>query len=149
MKKLFLTVACVAAALTLAAQNRLTLTVDGLIANQGNLMVALFNEAGWPKFIPVAGEMVKVESTSVTAAIDLPDVPSGDYAIALFQDENDNYRLDMGMTGLPLEPYGFSNDVKPVAGPPTFQACKFIIDGDTALHITVRKAELPPVAQAE
>ncbi|MDR2936588.1 MAG: DUF2141 domain-containing protein [Rikenellaceae bacterium] len=149
MKKLFLTVACAAAALILAAQNKLTLTVDGVTENKGNLMVALFDETGWPKFTPVAGEIASVKGTSVTVTIDLSGVPAGDYAIALFQDENGNRRLDMGLTGLPLEPYGFSNDAKPVAGPPAFHACKFILDGDTALHITVRKAEQLPVAQAK
>ncbi|CAO4178108.1 DUF2141 domain-containing protein [Methylorubrum aminovorans] len=39
------------------------------------------------------------------------DVPPGVWAVAAFQDENGNGRLDRTGLGLPLEPYGFSGAV--------------------------------------
>lgn len=48
------------------------------------------------------------------------NVPSGKYAIAAFLDENSNSKLDKNMLGIPMEKYGFSNNVLPI-----FRAAKF------------------------
>ena len=40
------------------------------------------------------------------------DLPAGDYAVLVWQDRNDNGRLDRSMFGAAQEPYGLSNDVR-------------------------------------
>src|SRR5262245_49789263 len=40
------------------------------------------------------------------------DVPYGDYGVAVFHDENSNGKMDKYVLGIPLEPYGFSNNVR-------------------------------------
>ena len=52
-------------------------------------------------------------------------LPKGTYAIALFQDLNNNGKLDTNLLGIPKEPYAFSNNVKPVFSAPKFQQCSF------------------------
>ena len=50
------------------------------------------------------------------------NVLPGKYAIAFFQDENGNQKLDTGFFGVPTEPFGFSKDVMGKRGPPSFEA---------------------------
>jgi len=44
------------------------------------------------------------------------------YAIAFFQDENGNGKLDTNLLGIPTEGFGFSKDAMGKLGPPTFAA---------------------------
>ena len=37
----------------------------------------------------------------------------GDYAVAIYHDENGNGQLDKRLFGIPKEPYGFSNNYRP------------------------------------
>ncbi|MFX8281946.1 DUF2141 domain-containing protein, partial [Acinetobacter baumannii] len=39
----------------------------------------------------------------------------------VFQDANGNGRLDMNAMGMPVEPFGFSNDAVGNFGPPRFE----------------------------
>lgn len=50
------------------------------------------------------------------------DLPAGEYAVAVFQDTNNNRRLDMNAKGIPLEPYGFSRNAVANRGRPEFSA---------------------------
>ena len=56
-------------------------------------------------------------------------VPAGDYAVTVFHDENNNGKFDMNWMGMPLEGYGFSNNVKPMFKAPSFDECNFHDDG--------------------
>lgn len=49
---------------------------------------------------------------------------SGVYAVSIYQDENDNGKLDANFMGIPSEPYAFSNNAKGMFGPPSFEDCK-------------------------
>jgi uncharacterized protein (DUF2141 family) len=53
------------------------------------------------------------------------NLPRGDYAVAVFHDENMNGRLDKNIFGIPKEGYGFSNNPKKSMGPPKFTDVKF------------------------
>jgi uncharacterized protein (DUF2141 family) len=48
-------------------------------------------------------------------------LPSGDYALSVFHDVNGNGELDTNQVGMPIEPYGFSNDAAGNYGPPSFE----------------------------
>ncbi|MBX7124074.1 MAG: DUF2141 domain-containing protein [Cyclobacteriaceae bacterium] len=64
-------------------------------------------------------------SCKETCTIVFDQLPFGEYAIAIFQDENGNGDLDTGMLGIPSEPFAFSNDFKPMFGGPDFTDCSF------------------------
>jgi uncharacterized protein (DUF2141 family) len=49
----------------------------------------------------------------------------GELAIAVYHDVNDNKQIDKNPIGIPTEPYGFSNDFKPVIKAPAFKDCSF------------------------
>jgi uncharacterized protein (DUF2141 family) len=60
----------------------------------------------------------------------------GRYAIAAFQDLNGNGSLDRTKLGLPLEPFGFSNDAGR-SGRPSFASAAFVL-GDGKREISLR-----------
>jgi len=69
----------------------------------------------------------------------VPAVPYGEYAISLYHDENNNALLDRNLANIPREPYGFSNDAKPLLGMPAFERARFVLDKEVlALEISIQ-----------
>ena len=63
----------------------------------------------------------------------------GGWAVAAYQDLDDDGRLDTMPPGLPLEPYAFSNDVGRLA-PPSFEKARFIVErGETVIELRLRR----------
>lgn len=63
-------------------------------------------------------------------------LPPGEWAIALTQDLNENDLVDRNMVGIPTEPFALSNNVKPRFRVPTFDDCKFTVQG-TATTVAI------------
>ncbi len=73
-----------------------------------------------------------------TVDIQILDLVPGTYAIAIYQDTNGNGKLDTGFMGIPKEPYGFSNNFRPMFSGPTFEKCSFKFSGKTTnIHIEI------------
>jgi uncharacterized protein (DUF2141 family) len=53
------------------------------------------------------------------------DLPSGTYAISVYDDMNGNHKLDRNFLGIPREPVGASNNPSRRMGPPNFGDCSF------------------------
>ena len=71
-----------------------------------------------------------VPVTSLDLVVEVPNVPFGTYAIASYQDINNNGKMDKRL-GFPLEPFGFSNGARPtVLGAPDFDKAKFNFSSD-------------------
>lgn len=68
-------------------------------------------------------------------------VPPGIYAVAIFQDLNGNGRLDRTPLGLPLEPYGFSNDAGRLRRP-SFPSAAIQV-GQDDIVVGIRLAPIP------
>lgn len=88
----------------------LTVTVSDIRTAKGTLMVAVMNsDAAWNNQAkPVAGTKVAAVEGKVT--LHFKDLPSGEYAVQVMHDENDNGTLDANFLGIPTEGYGFSNN---------------------------------------
>ncbi|HEY8881620.1 MAG TPA: DUF2141 domain-containing protein [Roseateles sp.] len=108
---------------SLAAE--VTLEVDGLDTSRlagGALLVAVFTEqASWLRQ-PQSGHRFSLDAAANgKLTVVLKDLPEGPLAISLFQDANANGRLDMNAMGIPVEPFGFSNNAAGNFGPPRFE----------------------------
>ena len=115
------------------AQNSNTLTV--LIKNieliQGTLELQLASDSLQFNGSTEAN-LNHVRSIKVTAhemKVVFSNLPNGDYALAIYQDLNENDKLDKKKFGIPSEPFAFSNDALRKFGPPYFEQTKFKIDG--------------------
>lgn len=65
------------------------------------------------------------------AVYQVDDVPSGEVAVLVYVDENENGLIDKNFIGIPKEPLGISNNYRP-KGPPSFGRAKFtVLEGET------------------
>lgn len=72
---------------------------------------------------------VRVGLSSANARCVFNGVLPGPYAVGVYQDENNNGQLDTGIFGIPVEPMGVSNNVRPLLGPPSFNDARFVHTG--------------------
>jgi len=95
---------------------------------QGTVLAAVFDKAeGFPRGTPLRTGMV--QSVQGKAMLVFAGLPTGDYAVSAFLDENSNIRLDANVFGVPTEPYGFSRNARNLVGPPAFADAAFRVDG--------------------
>lgn len=62
------------------------------------------------------------------------ELPEGQYALAIFQDINENGKLDTNILGIPKEPYGFSKNFRPVFSAPAFEDCAIDVRSDSGIY---------------
>ena len=113
----------------------LIVNVNKINTIKGHIMLGLYaDEASYKQGTPVHSARVKVSKnqTKITFA----ELPEGEYAIKLFQDENDNNKMDMNMMGIPKESYGFSNNGGRF-GQPKYKEAKFSVKDNTSIEINL------------
>lgn len=116
----------------------INITVTGIREIVGKINVALYNssssfnnpgQAYRQLFIPV-------NSTIMTMKFD--SIPPGEYAFALFHDENDNQVLDQNFLGIPREGFAFSNNAMGTFGPPSWNQAKFTLPANSFVSQSVQ-----------
>ncbi|GHU79112.1 hypothetical protein FACS1894145_2550 [Bacteroidia bacterium] len=119
---------------TVNAQHKLTVIVDGIKKQKGKLMIGVYNSDATFMKKTYKGFAADVTDTTLEFTIDLP---TGEYAISLYHDANGNNKLDTGIFGIPTEGYGFSNNVKGFMGPPSFEKSKFSLTDSLIIRINL------------
>jgi len=116
-------------------QGSIIIKVTGLRSEKGQVRIAVFNSSEkWLGEDPLYSSTINVDSHVVVWKIS--DVPYGDYGIAVLHDENKNGKMDKNFLGIPLEPYGFSNNLRVTFGPPKWEKSKFVVKGST-IEVTI------------
>ena len=96
------------------------LVVSGVVPNSGPVRVAVFeNPQGFPAH-ESATKKLAMESDGVALSSHL-DVASQTFAVAAYQDLNNDGVLNRSSFGIPSEPYAFSGNSGGQMGPPSFQ----------------------------
>lgn len=121
----------------IAHGQQLTLKVTNISESKGHIRVAIFNSEADFLQKPVAA--FAVEAVQGEVVIPCSGLPKGTYAITLFHDLNDNGYMDTGSMGIPTEDYGFSNNAKPVMGPPSYEKCCFTLDEELTMEIKLTR----------
>lgn len=117
------------------AAHTLQLNISNITAGKGNVMIAVHNKENFLKSRLVE-KSIPASASSLQLHLELPD---GQYAVAIYQDLNQNKQLDTGMFGIPEEPYGFSNNTRPKFRAPTFDETKFGLYNKLSLSIKLDK----------
>ena len=113
-----------------SSASSIVVKLNGIKQPAGQVLLSLFNNSeGFPTQPEKAFKWAKAKVTSSSLIISLDGLPYGNYAIAVVQDENENEVLDTNVLGLPIEPYGISNNATGTLGPPTFDNAKFTVTG--------------------
>jgi len=116
-----------------AAAADLTVNISEVSQGKGHVMVGLYSgteafSAGKASF----GSRVKASNEQ--EQVIFKDLPAGEYAIKIYQDENSNQKLDFNFMGIPKEGYGYSNNVGRF-GRPAYQEAKFTVEEKTEIQI--------------
>lgn len=99
----------------------ITVTINNIKSNTGQVVFALHTKDTWMKGQGVQNINSNIENNSVT--ITFTNVQPGTYSIMALHDKNENNRMDFE-NGMPQEQYGMSNN--PMSyGPPQFSEAKF------------------------
>ncbi len=106
---------------------QLTVSISGFENKSGIVRIALYQgEENYMKKSLISRDTVVYSQDEVVVLFS--KVPFGEYAIALYHDENANGKLDKNFIGIPTEDYAFSNNADGRFGPPDYKDCIFIID---------------------
>ena len=116
-----------------AVAANLTVNISDVEQGKGHLMIALYatKEDYQSGKVSFHSKIKAVNGKEVAVFENLPD---GEYAIKMYQDENDNDKMDFNIMGIPKEGYGFSNNVG-MFGAPDYKEAKFTVKENTVIEI--------------
>jgi uncharacterized protein (DUF2141 family) len=109
-----------------------TLQVQGINKAKGELRIAMFDSKDAYTKEPVYAVVLPVDDDKVEWTV--PNLPFGEYAIAVYHDKNTNGKLDTNFLGIPKEDYGFSNNARGKFGPASWEDAKFSVSESTFTH---------------
>ena len=124
-------VVCIALTLSLLSETCsaavLEVIVVGLKNQKGDVHIAIFNKA---KYFPYQEGILHEGKATISgniATLKFKNLMPGPYSTAVYHDENFNHKFDQGLFGIPMEDYGFSNNVSIFLSPPSFEEAMFQI----------------------
>lgn len=133
MKKQFLLIGFIAMTSAVFAQkSKLTVNVKGFENNKGKAFVAIFDT----KEKQLKGLVESIVNQQVTVSFN--DLVNGKYIVKVFHDLNENNKLDTGMFGIPKEPWGVSNNVRPTMSAPKPEDMIVEVKADRSITINVK-----------
>ena len=115
-----------------SATYKLTVTFANVDKRAGMIYVGVVS-----KGTDINGDSYRKTRVAVPATgdfqVSFEGLPAGEYAVKVYQDLNDNMKLDMS-NNMPSEPFGFSN-MKMLLGPPSFSQCAFDLNAPKTITI--------------
>ena len=123
----------------------LKLTVDNIQSDEGTIRVAFYNEKNKDNFPSGDGRIIFTVNGKEQYGLEKPakvgavkftvNLPAGKYAVAVYHDINGDKKLNkVPLVGLPIEPYGFSQDARGAFGPASFEEAEITIGNSGTSH---------------
>lgn len=117
--------------------SELKVLVEGEVS-PGQISCALFDQAnGFPMDASKAMQQFAATDAKSIEFI-FKDLKPGKYALAVMNDTNGNTVLDKNFLGIPKEPWGVSNNVRPSLRAPKFEEATFEILPSQTTNQTIR-----------
>ncbi len=125
--------------LLLSAQYEVELSMQVPI-NKGTVLLAVYgSEADFDENEnAVLSKKIPVDRVGEYKVM-LEGLSTGSYTIALFQDINDNGKLDTNFMGIPKEPYAFSRNPKVKWRAPRYEEVVFDLKESTKMKVELKK----------
>ena len=116
---------------------QLTIKIENIEVVEGYIRIGIFNASDtfFKKGSNYKKYKIAVEDSIESIVID--DLPIGEYAFILYHDKNSDGKMNRKFIGIPKEPYAFSNNIRPKLSKPTFEECKFLLENNLAMQITL------------
>lgn len=121
--------------MSLLAQNTISVHIKNVNSTEGHIKVALYDS---DKTFLSFDKVLKAGSAPAHKGIvtlQIADLPIGEYALAVFHDENGNGKLDTNWLGIPKEKVAFSRAKMKTFGPPKYEECTFQVTSDHEISI--------------
>jgi len=115
--------------------NDINIKITNLSNKNGDVKIGLYNKAQNFSKVDKVYKEATLKISSKTLKYKFTNIPNGVYAIAIFHDENQNSKLDKNLFGMPIEGYGFSNNIRPSFRSANFEESKFELNGDKNINI--------------
>ena len=127
----------VAALLTVnaVAAADLTVRIEHVRNSEGIISIALYDAKDRFLADGAAVRSADVHAVQGETPVTFRDLPPGEYAAAVFHDENASGQFDTNFIGLPEEGYGFSNRAKAGFGPPSFDEAAVIVTSQAQTEV--------------
>lgn len=110
----------------------LTIEIEGILVTKGTLYLAMYSTE--KDFLKEPYKKKKFSSSEFPSKLTFSDLPKGEYAITIYQDLNNNEKLDKFFS-IPLEPYGISNNVNSF---PKFKNSKIQLNKNESIKIKIK-----------
>ncbi len=133
MTKIFLCIFFLATLIVNPA--KLKIVVKNIQVGKGSIVVEIYDNSKDFFKKSIAAKTVKATNQSLDFSFDISE---GIYAVAVYQDINDNKELDKGWFSIPKEPYGLSNNYRPRFSAPTFEDCRFQVSQELTITIILK-----------
>jgi len=112
--------------------------ISNVKTSKGSLGCSLFNSGpGFPGKSPITGGALMLPAREGHMLCEFKGLPPGDYAVAVFHDENGNGTLDENVFGAPAEGYGASNNKLHATSSPTWDESKFTVTEGQQRELTI------------
>lgn len=117
----------------------LNIEISEIKSDKGLILLSLYNsEKGFPYAGTSSSKYFNIQPNRGKATLSINDLPTGSYAIALFQDVDGNKKLTTNLFGIPKEGYAFSNNASNMFGVPSFKSASFRLYNDTTIQIRLK-----------
>lgn len=114
----------------------INVSIPNIKSTKGVIEIGIFDTSEkFPK-VGMTCRTARFKINSQTETFTIENIREGEYAVAIYHDENSDGVCNCNFLGIPLEGYGFSNNVKPVFRAPAFEDCKISVPENS--NITIR-----------
>jgi len=144
LRKIIISIALQISLITLTsskpvAEEGIKVIITNLRNDKGHVLVSLFKEgAGYPDNASKALRKIKLDILNKKATVIFTGITTGNYAVAILHDENDDQKMNKNGLGIPKEGYGFSNNAMGAFGPPSWSKASFKHTSNTLTQKDIR-----------
>jgi uncharacterized protein (DUF2141 family) len=117
--------------------SKVNINLSGMQNTNGKVNVALYNSSSTFNDPNLAYRELFLDCTGGSMTITLDSLVQGEYAFAIFHDENNNQQIDQNLLSIPTEGFAFSNNAMGTFGPPNWTQSKFSVPASSTVNQTI------------
>jgi uncharacterized protein (DUF2141 family) len=115
-----------------AEPDEIRIVVSGVPSQEGLVICSIWASTNERDFLKPGTALHRISvaiQKNGDAVCEFKSLRADTYAATAFHDKNRDNKLNRNAIGMPLEAYGFTNNVKPKFRKPSFKQCAFQFDG--------------------
>ena len=122
--------------LSIAQTGKIKVEVSKIDNNEGVIYIGIYNKPEtFPKTDVVLDKKVKAKEGTIEYIF--KNVSVGNYAVAIYHDEDENNKINRYFFGMPSEDYGFSRNPS-VFGLPKYADCNFELKKNKIVTVRIK-----------